>query len=313
MKYRTAAAFLLLILITSLLSCASEEKDKKIIIAEQYGLAYAPLQIMRVEKSLEKKLHGWTVEWKKLANTAAIREAMLSDNLDIGFMGLPPFLIGYDRGMEWKMFTGLCRAPIGLVTWKENIRKLSDFTENDRIALPQPGSIQHILLTMASEKEIGNPSFFDNRIVTMSHPDGMNALLSRKDITAHFTSPPFIMKELKQPGFRLVVSGEEAMGGNFTFIGGTVKNSFAEKHPDAVAALYSVIKDTIHFISTKPEEASDILSEIYRMDREELENYLTWDGMVFTQDISGMDRFILFMKNNSYLKNDIREEDIYYR
>ena len=304
---------LILIILLIIPSCTKQNTEKKIIIAEQYGLAYAPLQIIRIENSLEAELPGWTVEWKKLANTAAIREAMLSGNLDIGFMGLPPFLIGYDRGMEWKMFTGLCRAPIGLVTWKDNINSISDLSSEDRIALPQPGSIQHILLTMASDRVKGSPSFFDNQIVTMSHPDGMNALFSKKDVTAHFTSPPFIMKELQQPGFKLILSGEEAMGGEFTFIGGTVKNSFAEKNPEAVKALKKVISRTITFINNNPEKASEILAPVNKIDKNELEKYLSWDGMLFSEDISGMDRFIRFMSENNYLKNSISEKDIYYK
>ena len=307
------SSILIFLLLISFISCSKQKSEKKIIIAEQYGLAYAPLQIIRIGKKLESELPGWNVEWKKLANTAAIREAMLSGNLDIGFMGLPPFLIGYDRGMEWKMFTGLCRAPIGLVTWKDNINSISDLSSEDRIALPQPGSIQHILLTMASDRVKGSPSFFDNQIVTMSHPDGMNALFSKKDITAHFTSPPFIMKELQQPGFKLVLSGEEAMGGEFTFIGGTVKNSFAEKNPEAVKVFKKVLNEAISFINSNPDKAAEILSPVYDTDADELEKYITWDGMVFSDKISGMDKFISFMKNNSYLEKNISEKDIYYK
>ena len=310
---RIISSILIFILLIFFISCSKNNSEKKIIIAEQYGLAYAPLQIIRIEKKLEKELPGWTVEWKKLSNTAAIREAMLSGNLDIGFMGLPPFLIGFDRGMEWKMFTGLCRAPIGLVTWKESISSISDLTSDDRIALPQPGSIQHILLTMASNRVKGSPAFFDNQIVTMSHPDGMNALFSKKDISAHFTSPPFIMKELQQPGFKLILSGEEAMGSDFTFIGGAVKNSFSETNPEAVKILKKLITETNSFINKNPDKASEILSPIYKTDKEELKNYLTWDGMFFTDKISGMDKFIRFMKDNRYLNKNISEKEIYYK
>ena len=305
--------FFILAVLVFTVSCSKENNSKKIIIAEQYGLAYAPLQIIRQEKSLESELEGWTVEWTKLANTAAIREAMLSGNLDIGFMGLPPFLIGYDRGMEWKMFTGLCRAPIGLVTWNNEIKSISDFTEDDRIALPQPGSIQHILLTMAAGRTMNNPGYFDNQIVSMPHPDGMNALFTKKDITAHFTAPPFIMKELQQPGFNLILSGNEAMGGEFTFIGGTVKDSFSDDNPEVIKILNKVIRETNIFIKNNPEKAAEILAPVYKMDKEELLKYLTWDGMVFSREISGMDKFIDFMKNNNYLKNDISEKDIYFK
>ena len=305
------SAFLFIIIIISA-GCSGKKDEKKIIIAEQYGLAYAPIQIIRLEKKLEEKLPGWTIEWKKLSNTAAIRESMLSGNLDIGFMGLPPFLIGFDRGMEWKIFTGLCEAPIGLVTWKNDINSIADFSKKDRIALPQPGSIQHILLTMAAEKILGNPSVFDNRIVTMSHPDGMNALLSKKDVTAHFTSPPFIMKELEEPGFHLILSGKEAMGINFTFIGGTVKDSFADKYPAAVKTLNSVLDETINFIKDNPDKAAELLSPVYNIPKEDLRKYLTWEGMNFTRHINGMKRFITFMKRNNYLENEINEKDIFF-
>jgi NitT/TauT family transport system substrate-binding protein len=308
-KLISAFIFIIIIIFTG---CSDKKDEKKIIIAEQYGLAYAPIQIMRLEKKLEKKLPGWRIEWKKLSNTAAIREAMLSDNLDIGFMGLPPFLIGFDRGMEWKMFTGLCEAPIGLVTWNKNINSIADFSKKDRIALPQPGSIQHILLTMAAEKLYGNSSVFDNRIVTLSHPDGMNALLSKKDITAHFTSPPFIMKELEEPGFKLVLTGKEAMGGDFTFIGGTVKDSFAAKYPAALKTLNSVLDETIKFIKVNPDKAAELLSPVYNIPEEDLKKYLTWEGMNFSREINGMKKFIDFMKRNNYLENEITEKDIFY-
>ncbi len=54
----------------------------------------------------------------------------------------------------------------------------ADFSPDDRIALPQPGSIQHILLSMAAEKQLGKHDVFDNQLVTMKHPDGMTALES---------------------------------------------------------------------------------------------------------------------------------------
>jgi len=210
--------FALLFIITG---CEKKtEKIQVLKIAEQFGLAYAPLQIMRCEKLIEKELQEIEIKWVRLGNAAAIREAVLSGNVDIGFMGIPPFLIGRDRGMEWKLFTGLSSAPVGLVTWKTGVQGIKDLGPSDRIALPQPGSIQHILLSMAAGDQLGDPSIFDNQLVTMSHPDGMSALLSKSDISAHFTSPPYIMKELQTEGMRLILDGTEVMGGPYTFIAG---------------------------------------------------------------------------------------------
>jgi len=120
-----------------LAGCKNEPKTVK--IADQYGLAYAPIQVMKESGYLEELLGDeYKVEWVKLANTTAIREAMLGDSLDVGFMGIPPFLIGVDNKMEWKIITGLSKSPLGLVTNDMTINSLEDFIGNGKIALPQP-------------------------------------------------------------------------------------------------------------------------------------------------------------------------------
>jgi NitT/TauT family transport system substrate-binding protein len=291
-----------------LTSCSGRSRGdggKKIVIAEQYGLAYAPLQIMRINKFLEEELPDREIEWKKLINTASIREAMLTGDLDIGFMGIPPFLIGYGNGMEWKIFTGLSMVPVDLITWRDDISSLADFKSSDRIALPQPGSIQHILLSMAAEKELGNAKYFDNQLLTMSHPDGMNALIQKKDVTAHFTTPPFLMAELKLPGFKSVLKGKDAAGGDFTFAAGAVTDKFSRENREALEAFKKALNRASQFISDYPQQASEILSDEYNIPESDLMVYLTWEDMSFGTDIKGTDSFINFMKRNSYLREDM--------
>ena len=203
----------------------------KISIAEQYGIAYAPLQIIKDNKILENKLPGIQVEWHQLSNTTEIREAMLAGKVDAGFMAIPPFLIGWDKGMEWKIATGLSSSPVGLVTYKANIKSLKDFSAQDRIALPQPGSVQHILLAMAAERELGDAKRLDNLLVTMNHPDGMNALLAKKDITAHFTAIPYLSQELENKEMHQILSGQEAMGKDFSFIVGVSTKKLHDNNP----------------------------------------------------------------------------------
>ena len=59
---------------------------------------------------------------------------------------------------------------------------------------------------------------FDRSLVTMKHPDGMTALLSGA-VDAHFTSPPYIFMETADDGYSTVLSGFDAFGGKFSFIG----------------------------------------------------------------------------------------------
>ncbi|MCF7913542.1 MAG: ABC transporter substrate-binding protein [Spirochaetaceae bacterium] len=280
-----------------------QKNQKTLVVAEQYGLAYAPLQIMRAQGLLEAELPEYEVEWRRLGNTAAIREAMLAGRLDAGFMGIPPFLIGYDRGMEWRIFTGLSEAPLGLVSGEEGLRSLADFEPDDRIALPQPGSIQHILLSMACERELGQARALDDRLVTMNHPDGMNALLSGRGVSAHFTSPPYLMEELAAKGTHLVVSGREAMGGDFTFIVGVATNSLLQESPEAIGALRRALAQAVYLLENEREQVLELLSSEYGLEQETLSGYLDWEGMKYSQQVAGVERFIEFMRAQDYLES----------
>lgn len=299
---------LLCICLTAITSCKNEPKTIK--IAEQYGLAYAPIQVMKESGYLEELLgDDYTVEWVKLANTAAIREAMLGDSLDVGFMGIPPFLIGVDNQMEWKIISGLSKSPLGLVVNDPSITTLEDLVGDAKIALPQPGSIQHILLTMAAQDELGDPSVFDNQLVSMKHPDGLLALLAGNDISGHFTSPPYIFKELEEENHKLLVSGNEAFGGEFTFIVGVCREEFYNNDVP-YAALQEALEKAMDDIDNKNEEALVLLGTSYELDRETLMSYLYHEDMSYGSEVVGVQRFSDFMLDVDYISEAIIEKDV---
>ncbi len=312
MRKRIIIGGIIVILLLSLIltGCMNKNssKDKSTIkIAEQYGLAYAPLQIMKDKKILEKNLPQANIEWKQLGNTAAIREAMVVNQVDIGFMAIPPFLIGWDNGMEWKIATGLSSIPVGLVTYKENIQTIEDFKKDHRIVLPQPGSVQHILLSMACENVFGDPNKLDDLLVTMPHPDGMNALLMKKDITAHFTSPPYLFKELEDKDMHEILTGKEAMGKDFTFIIGATTKEFYENNLEGYKAFIKSVDEAIRFINENPEESSEILAKEYELPKDEVLKYITNKDTDYSKQIKGLNEFAQFMKKNNFMSKSLEE------
>jgi ABC-type nitrate/sulfonate/bicarbonate transport systems, periplasmic components len=285
-------------------SCAKTETaggEKTIRIAEQYGIAYAPVQIMKAQGLLEKNCPGIDISWEQMSNTAAIREAMVADRLDAGFMAIPPFLIGWDNGMDWKIATGLSSVPTGLVT-KTSISGLAELGEKDRIALPQPGSVQHILLAMACDRDFGNPQKLDNNLLTLSHPDGMNALLSGSDVTAHFTSTPYLEKELSTEGFHQILSGNEAFGDEFSFIVGVTTKKLHDQNPEVYDAFNQSVAEAINFINDHPQEAAVILSEAYELPEAEVLAYLSAADTKYSTTVKGLQTFSDFMLKTGYLK-----------
>lgn len=298
--------YLLLVLLLLVLLVGCKEEEKKLIIAEQYGLAYAPIQIMKHQGTLEALLPDYEIEWLKLGNTAAIREAMIADGLDAAFVGIPPFIIGYENGVEWKIISGLSRAPIGLMGNGE-AKSITDITPEEIIALPQPGSIQHILLSMIAERVFDDAKYFDNQLASMKHPDGMVALVSGA-VDYHFTSPPYIFDE-KEKGMTEIIDGDTCMNGPFTFIVGVGTEAFKADEV-AYEAFQIALNDTLKFIETEKDETTEILSKYYDYDTEKLYKYLYESDIYYEKSVHGLKTFVEFMHRNGYIEELYKEDDL---
>lgn len=311
---------LLIITVVMITSCSvKQEKSKKnsLIISDQFGLAYAPIEIMKAKDFLRQELDGVgayeiDIEWKRMGNTTSMREAMISGDLDIGFVGIPPFLIGRDKGMDWKIITGISESPAALITTDSTLNGIEDITEDHRIIVPQPGSIQHILLAMYAEKMLGNAKAFDQQLLTLSHPDGLVAMSTGDSKQLHFTTPPFLQKELEIEGAKVLLDGDTSFGQSFTFIVGICPQRVFDNKV-VYEAFERALEQSVTFMSVNPEETLNILAVAYEYPKEELEKYLSNEQMKFTTEINGVDIFIDFMHRNGWIDEAMEESDVLWR
>ncbi len=282
---------LLLVLLLGLLFITGCSADGgKLKVAKQYGLPYAPLEIMAA-KGFDVDLD---IEWVQVNNSAALREGMLTGSIDIGFMGIPPFLIGVDKEMDWYLFTGLNRSYLAL-NGKPGIDRLEEIESSDRIALPQPGSIQHILLTMAAERAFGEATRFDDQLVALNHPEGMLALSQDPLVTLHFTTLPYVLEEREGGRAVEVLSGEEAFGGPFTLIVGVASGAFLREEPEGLEAFEEALAKTLDYMEEHPEETVSILSETYGLSEETLGRWLSEGRSSYGLEVDGYEAFVLHM------------------
>lgn len=284
----------------------TDSEPKVLRMAEQYGLAYAPLTLMKHYGLLEEELSDYEVSWTRLTNAASIREAIVARRLDVGFMGIPPFLIGVDRGMDWRVFSALSQVPLGLVTLREEYADLSDLAEGrGRIALPQPGSIQHILLSMAAERWFGEAGFFDDQLVTLSHPDAAQALVQRSGVDAHFATPPYLLDLTEVHNGQVLLGGAEAFGGEFTFAVGVAPSEFLKDNPEFLEGFRSALEEALERLGA--EESFVALAGVYGISPDEVRRQLEQEGMRFSEPLRGMESFSRFMATSGYLTEDVAE------
>jgi len=198
-----------------LCALAARAEPVEIRVVEQYGIAFLPLMVMRdrslVEAHSQRIGASVRVSWTRLGAINAINDALLAGQVDFAAGGIPSLV------MLWSKTRGAVRAvgalgdmPNDLVVRRSEIHSVRDFGPQDKIAVTAVKiSNQAIALQMAAAKEFGEASFdkLDPLTVGMAHPDATIALLSGSAaITAHFSSPPFMERELRNPGLHAILS-----------------------------------------------------------------------------------------------------------
>jgi hypothetical protein len=156
--------------------------------------------------------------------------------------------------------------PAYLNTTNPNIKALRDVTEKDKIALNAVKiSIPAIIMQMAARQEFGPSETFryDKYTVSMTHPDGVAALLSGiSEVNLHFTSVSYHLREIKDPRVRTIMSTDDVMGGSTTFTMLSTTTKFRDENPITYKALMLALKDAIDcFVERSPQCDHDGASE----------------------------------------------------
>ena len=235
-------------------------------IAKQYGISYLPLTIMEQKHLLEtegKKLGlDLKTEWVQFTGGPPMNEAIISGNLEFASGGVGPLLTiwGKTRGaMAVKGVAALNSMPLYLNSINPDVKTIKDFSDKDRIALPAVRvSIQAITLQMAAEQVFGAGQHgkLDNLTVSLGHPDGMAAMMGGSEITAHFTSAPFMYQELADKRVHKVLDSYEVLGGPHTFNVVWASSKYYAENPKVVAAFVAALDEAMKEIAADPAAAS---------------------------------------------------------
>jgi NitT/TauT family transport system substrate-binding protein len=253
----------------ALLSYSAEAETKTVRFAQQFGIGYLPMSIMRdmalVEKHAKQQgVSDLAVEWTTLTGGAPINDALISGQIDFAAGGVGPMITIWAKtkgNLNVKGVVALNSMPLYLNTINPAVKTIKDFTEKDRIALPSVKvSIQAVTLQMAAEKAFGEGKHdeLDKLTVSMSHPDGMSNMMSGKsEITGHFTAAPFMYQELADPRVKRVLSSYEVLGGPGTFNLVWAKEEFVTANPKVYAAVLAAFDEAMDVISRNPREAAE--------------------------------------------------------
>ncbi|MDO9419944.1 MAG: ABC transporter substrate-binding protein [Herminiimonas sp.] len=250
--------------------------EGKISIAQQFGIGYLILDVVRDQKLIEKhgKQQGVNieVEWSSISGATAMNEALLAGALDVVSAGVPPMLTMWDRTkgkQNVKAVAALGSLPNYLLSNNPAVKTLKDLSDKDRIAVPAAGvGFQSRTLQIETARQFGKDNFkkFDNISVSLPHPDATVALIAGgSEINTHFSSAPFYYQALAaNKNVHKVISSYDILGGPATFNVLYTTQKFHDENPKTYKAFYAALLEASQFIKSNKAKAADTFIRIQK-------------------------------------------------
>lgn len=313
-RWRTIHAWrMLTAAVAVVLAVPAQAADLRIGV--QFGIAYVPFYVAEKEGLFAKHLAaegqtGVTVEFPRFSGSSALNDAIIAGQIDMAVYGTTGLIVAWDktRGTP-SAVVGVCGVsvmPLTMVTFKPEMKSLKDVGPSDKIVIPALISPSAYVLRMAAEKELGKGNVLDPRIVAMPNPDAVAALMSRREVTAMFSSPPFMDFLLRQPGAHRVTSSNEVFGGrNSSFVLGVAKR-YADANPGVVKAMIATLREANDLIARDPQHAADIYmgyEPSRTFDAKFIAEILADGDHGYTTDVFGIMTYVDYLARAGQMKN----------
>jgi NitT/TauT family transport system substrate-binding protein len=293
-------------------------------ITHQPSTVYLPLIIMEQQKLVEAEakkagIGDLTVQWLTLTSGGASVDALMSGNVDLVTSGVSNLILLWDKTKgEVKGVAGASAVPMVLVTRDPAVKKLEDFSDRYRIAVPTVKvSMQAIVLQMACEKQFGfeNRNKFDSITVQLGHPDAAAALSDPKNqINSHFSLPPFLAFELANPDVHPVLNSSDVVGGPVSngVVFGTTK--FHDANPKVMKAFQAAMDAAMDMIKNEPRRAAEVYlaATKEKISADELTKLITAHDLVYSKTPLNSMKIADYMHRAGMVKTDVKSWKDYF-
>ncbi|SNS92120.1 NitT/TauT family transport system substrate-binding protein [[Luteovulum] sphaeroides subsp. megalophilum] len=318
MDLRTGLAALALAAGLALPAAPARAEMSEITIARQPSIGHLPLMIMQERRLIEtmaeaEGLGEVKVNYATFAGGSNMNDALLSNTIQFAAGGVPPLILLWSKtagtSNEVKGVAAMNSMPLLMNVNREDIRSIEDFKSGDKIALPSVKvSVQAMVLQMAAAKIWGDENYgkLDPLTVSMSHPDGLAALLAKQEVTAHFTASPAQDMALREPGVHTVLNSFDVMGGPVTFNVVWTTKAFHDDNPQLFDIFRRALAQAVEVVNEDPAEAVQVYLRQAgnATDPELLASILADPQVDYTVEPSGIDKYLDFMRRIGTVKDN---------
>lgn len=259
-------------------------------------------------------------DWRLFGTGPAIVEAFGRGEIDLAYIGLPPAVIGMERGLKIKCIAGghmegtvmtgaghLMGLP-GTSGLYDSLREL----KGSRIGVPGKGSIHDVILADALERSGLRGEI---EVVNFKWSDAITEAVVKGEVGAAIGTPALAVAIRRYAGGRILVPPYMIWPGNPSY-GIVAASGFLDSHPDLVERFLRAHEDAEAMIRERPGFcAREIASRVGVIDEDFVLETLgvspRYCAQLTPEYVSSTMDFVRAMRRLGYIGRELREDEIF--
>lgn len=256
------------------------------------------------------------LEWTLYPTGPAIMDAFRTGNIDLGYIGLPPVMMGIDKGLNLKCVAGghvegtLMVSSDSFKTLNElgNVRDVLKQFEGGRIGTPAAGCIHDVIIRDLIQDT-------DISIINYPWADFIPDAITRGEIQAGVGTPSLATVVGRQFKSKITIPPNQLWPHNPSY-GIVVQDSLLKRDSDFIKGFLKAHEAACNFIREEPQKAAGIAAaELGNIDVDfVIETYKISPKYCASLPIEYINSTLDFnhvLKRLGYLKNYLKIEDIF--
>lgn len=246
----------------------TNSQDNKALESVRVGIfpniTHAQALIGKSQGTFQKKIGDQVpIDWQVFNAGSLEIEAMLAEEVDLGYIGPGPAINGYAKSRgDIVIIAGSVDGGAVLVAGKNsNIHSVKDLS-GKRVAIPQFGNTQDLTLraVLKQNKLKDTTKGGTVEIMQAQNPD-IKTLLDQKQIDAALVPEPWGSRLVKEVGAKIVLDNDQLWrNGNYPTALIIARKDFIKKHPDVVKNFLAAHVELTKWTVENPEEAKKIVN-----------------------------------------------------
>jgi len=261
---------------------------------------------------------GVKTAWTLFGTGPAMVKAFQEDRLDIGYIGLPPAMIGIGQGLPLKCVAGghaegtvmIGRQDITPFSVSGSVREVLLQFRGKRVGAPSAGSIHDVIARFLVRQN----GLKDISIVNYAWADLIPDAIQSGDICGAFGTPPLAVVADTWFSFPIVLPASEIWPFNPSY--GIVATEKMLKAKQLLKGFIRLHEKACNMIISFPERAAEVIAaEIKVVDRRFVQKVLSvspcYCAALPPEYINATMAFLPALKNMNYIKRDLSEKTVF--